>query len=81
MEAEQSEIAKASKAVPTDNDIKEVFYPLMSFFSNIVFEQKYFDEYIQLSDNKAYDAAILAGLYSYHHGNGLFSNSFLNCKD
>lgn len=81
VEAEQSEIAKVYKTVPANTDIKEVFYPMMSFFSNTIFDQKYFDEYVQYSDNKAYDAAILAGLYSYHHGNGLFSKSFLNCKD
>ncbi len=81
VEAEQSEIAKVYTSVPANDDIKDVFYPLMSFFSNTVFDQKGFDEYLQFSDNKAYDAAILAGLYSYNHGNGLFSESFLNCKD
>ncbi|MFN5705617.1 MAG: hypothetical protein ACK45U_07175, partial [bacterium] len=72
---------KVYTSVPANDDIKDVFYPLMSFFSNTVFDQKGFDEYLQFSDNKAYDAAILAGLYSYNHGNGLFSESFLNCKD
>lgn len=81
VEAEQSEIAKAYKSIDNNTDIKEVYYPLMSYFSNTVFDQKYFDEYLMHSANKAYDAAVLAGLYSYHHGNGLFPKTFLNCKD
>lgn len=81
VEAEQSEIAKVYESLKENDDIKDVFYPLMSFFSNIVFEIGFYEEYVKCSKNKNYDAAILAGIYAYQHGNGLFPKTFINCKD
>lgn len=79
VEAETSEIARVYKSIPEDNEMKEVFYPLMTFFANPLFEENEFNEYIQHSENKPYDAATLAGIYAYYHGTAIFSKSFLNC--
>lgn len=79
VEAETSEIARVSKSIPEDDEMKEVFYPLMSFFANPIFEEGEFNEYIKHSSNKPYDAATLAGIYAYYHGTAIFSKTFLNC--
>ena len=81
VEAQQSEIAKVYEGLSENDDIKDVFYPLMTFFSNIVFEQENYEEYLKFSKHKNYDAAVLAGIYSYHHGNALFPKTFINCKN
>lgn len=79
VEAETSEIARVYKSIPEEDEIKPVFYPLMTFFANPLFEENEFNEYLKHSDNKAYDAAALAGIYAYYHGTAIFSKSFLNC--
>ncbi len=79
MEAETSEIARVYKLIPEDDDVKPVFYPLMTFFANLIIDEAEFNEYLMHSDNKTYDAATLAGIYAYYHGTALFPKTFLNC--
>jgi hypothetical protein len=65
IEAEQSEIAKASSALEEDDEMKELFYPVISYFSSLYFDSKHFETYLQHSSNKAHDAALLAALYAF----------------
>lgn len=79
VEAETSEIARIYKSIPENDEIKPVFYPLMTFFANPIFDEKEFEEYLKHSENPAYDSASLAGIYAYYHGTAIFPKSFLNC--
>lgn len=79
VEAETSEIARVYSLIPEEDEVKSVFYPLMTFFANPLIEENEFNEYLKHSDNTAYDAAALAGVYAYYHGTAIFPKSFLNC--
>ncbi len=76
VEAETSEIARVYESIPENDEIKPVFYPLMSFFANPIFDEQEFNEYVKLSKNPAYDAAALAGIYGYYHGTAIFPKNF-----
>lgn len=76
VEAETSEIARVFDSIPESDEIKPVFYPLMSFFANPIFEEKEFEEYLKYSKNPAYDSAALAGIYGYYHGTAIFPKNF-----
>jgi hypothetical protein len=76
VEAETSEIARIYDNIAEDDEIKPVFYPLMSFFANPIFEENEFNEYLKHSKNKPYDAAALAGIYGYYHGTAIFPKNF-----
>lgn len=79
VEAETSEIARIYKSIPEEDEVKPVFYPLMTFFANPLMEESEFREYQKYSDNAPYDSAALAGIYAYYHGTAIFPKSFLNC--
>lgn len=79
VEAEISEIARVYSTIDEQDEIKPVFYPLMSFFANPILEEREFNEYLNHSKNAAYDAAALAGIYGYYHGTAIFPKTFLNC--
>lgn len=76
VEAETSEIARIYKSIPEEDEIKPVFYALMTFFANPIFDKQEWDNYLKFSDNKPYDAASLAGIYAYYHGTGIFPKNF-----
>ncbi len=79
IDAETSEIARIYKTIPENDEIKTVFYPLMTFFANPIFDEKEFAEYLKHSENRPYDSGALAGIYAYYHGTAIFPKSFLNC--
>ncbi len=76
VEAETSEIARIYSNIPENDEIKEVFYPLMTFFANPIFDEKEFDEYMKHSQNPSFDGAALAGIYGYYHGTAIFPKNF-----
>lgn len=76
VEAETSEIARIYSNIPENDEIKEVFYPLMTFFANPIFEEKEYNEYMKYSQNPSFDGAALAGIYAYYHGTAIFPKNF-----
>lgn len=76
VEAETSEIARVAKTISNEDEIKPVFYALMTFFANPGFEKEEFEAYLKYSENKPYDAAMLAGIYAYYHENAIFPKNF-----
>ncbi len=76
VEAETSEIARIYSNIPENDEIKEVFYPLMTFFANPIFDEKEFDEFMKHSQNPSFDGAALAGIYGYYHGTAIFPKNF-----
>jgi hypothetical protein len=79
MDAEVEEIARISKNIDPGSEVKEIFYPFMTFFSGTIYEENEYKEYIRLSENKSADAAVLAALYAYYTGINTFPKTFLNC--
>ena len=79
VEAETSEIARVYQLIPEEDEVKPVFYPLITFFANPIIEENEFNEYLKHSTDMPYDSAALAGIYAYYHGTAIFPKSFLNC--
>ena len=78
IEAPFSEIARVKATLNTNSEIKEWFYPIVSFFSNPSFKEQDFEEYTTAAPHKSMDAAILASLLAYYHGTDRFNKSFFN---
>ena len=78
IEAPFSEIARVQETLNVNSEIKEWFYPIISFFSNPSFKEQDFEEYTTAARHKAMDAAVLASLLAYYHGTDRFNESFFN---
>ncbi len=78
IEAPFSEIARVQATLKANSEIKEWFYPIVSFFSNPSFKEQDFEEYTTAAPHKSMDAAILASLLAYYHGTDRFNKSFFN---
>jgi hypothetical protein len=78
IEAPFSEIARVQSTLSANSEIKEWFYPIVSFFSNPSFKEQDFEEYTTAAPHKSMDAAILASLLAYYHGTDRFNKSFFN---
>ncbi len=78
IEAPFSEIARVQATLNANSEIKEWFYPIVSFFSNPSFKEQDFEEYTTAAPHKSMDAAILASLLAYYHGTDRFNKSFFN---
>ncbi|MFY8171444.1 MAG: hypothetical protein ACOVJ4_02265 [Sphingobacteriaceae bacterium] len=78
IEAPFSEIARVQATLNANSEIKEWFYPIVSFFSNPSFKEQDFEEYTTAAPNKSMDAAVLASLLAYYHGTDRFNKSFFN---
>lgn len=60
------EIAKVAAKLDPDQEVADLFYPVMSFFSEPEPTEAQFEEYVRLSKNKAFDAAIYALILAYN---------------
>lgn len=78
IEAPFSEIARVQATLNANSEIKEWFYPIVSFFSNPSFKEQDFEEYTTAASHKSMDAAVLASLLAYYHGTDRFNESFFN---
>ena len=78
IEAPFSEIARVQATLNANSEVKEWFYPIVSFFSNPSFKEQDFEEYTTAAPHKSMDAAILASLLAYYHGTDRFNKSFFN---
>lgn len=78
MESTISEIASCAHKLQDNSPVKDIFYPLMCFFYSPEFSEKTLQEMQKNSKNKAYDTALIAALYAFHKGLGVFPKSFIN---
>jgi hypothetical protein len=66
MEASIEEIAKASNELPESSELKDLFYPIMTFFYQPEPDQEDFDTYTKLSVDPEFDASVYALLVSFN---------------
>ncbi|KHJ39215.1 hypothetical protein PBAC_05280 [Pedobacter glucosidilyticus] len=66
MESSLLEIARISKKLSPDSEIRELFFPLMAFFYNINPDAQYLKEFKALSEDPAFDAAVLDLIVNYN---------------
>lgn len=59
-------IASVAGKLDPDQEVADLFYPVMSFFSEPEPTEQQFDNYIKSSKNKSFDAAILALIVAYN---------------
>jgi hypothetical protein len=60
------EIAKVAGKLDPDQEVADLFYPVMSFFSESEPTEAQFEEFVNYSKNKAFDAAIYALILAYN---------------
>ncbi|GAA4791125.1 hypothetical protein GCM10023231_18820 [Olivibacter ginsenosidimutans] len=60
------EIQQVAGKLDQNQELTELFYPTMSFFSEMQPSSAQFEAYIEASQNKAFDAAIYAMLVTYN---------------
>ena len=65
MESDITEIARVSKSLSEDSEIKDIFYPLMAFFYNTEPSDEEVREFKNLSEDPAFDAAILSLILNF----------------
>ena len=62
-----AEIAKVGKGLNSRSEVYELFYPIMSFFSELKPSEKQFEEYAEASSNKAFDIALYQIISTYYN--------------
>lgn len=67
MESGLEEIAKVSKNLSEESDMKELFYPVMAFFLDPNPDKETVTKFIELSEDAPFDGAILDLLVSYNN--------------
>jgi len=65
IESPVSEISKVAATLPEDSELKELFYPMMSFFQNIDPSDEEKKEIADNAINKEFDMAVLEILVSF----------------
>ncbi|ADY51185.1 hypothetical protein Pedsa_0608 [Pseudopedobacter saltans DSM 12145] len=65
MESNLKEIAKVSNRLSPDSELRELFYPIMAYFYDINPKESYLKEFKELSEDPAYDTAVLNLLLAY----------------
>lgn len=58
VESTYSEIGKVAASLSHQDELKELFYPLMAFFNELNPDKAQLDEFLETSTNKAWDGAI-----------------------
>jgi len=66
VESDYSEIAKLAKTLKEDDELVDLFYPLISFFNEQNPNQTQLDAYGQAAPNKALDLALLQLIINYN---------------
>lgn len=70
MEADLNEIAKVSNKLSPDSEIRDLFYPMMAFFYNVEPDAVYLKDFKALSEDPAFDSAVLDLIVSYNNAQG-----------
>jgi len=70
MEADLNEIAKVSKKLSPDSEIRDLFYPMMAFFYNVEPDATYLKDFKTLSEDPAFDSAVLDLIVNYNNTKG-----------
>jgi hypothetical protein len=65
MESNLEEIARVSKTLPQDSEIRDIFYPLMAYFYDTEPTLEAIKEFKNLSEDPAFDAAILSMILNF----------------
>jgi hypothetical protein len=65
IESSPAEVAKAANKLPEDSELKELFYPMISFFQNTTPSEKDKEETAANAVDKEFDMAVLAILTSF----------------
>jgi len=66
IESDYAAIKKAATSLPQEQELAELFYPMMSFFSEQQPSETQLDQYVSLSDDKPFDAATYALIVAYN---------------
>lgn len=66
MESDLKEIAKVSKKLSPDSEIREIFYPLMAFFYETNPDETFIKEFKALSEDAPFDTAVLNLILSFY---------------
>jgi hypothetical protein len=66
MESSLEEIARVSQELDLESEIRDLFYPLMAFFYNTEPNDQELKKFKDLSEDAAFDAAILNMIISYN---------------
>ncbi len=62
------ELAKIADKIKPDSEMKDLFYPIMSFFSDMEMESETMVSFLKLSQNKPFDGAVLFTILAYQNG-------------
>lgn len=65
MESDMKEIAKVSKNLSDESEIKDIFYPVMAYFYNTNPTDEDIKEFKNLSEDAPFDAAILSLILNF----------------
>ena len=65
METSYEEIVRVSKALDPESEIRDIFYPMMSFFFDTDPAPESLKKFKDLSEDPAFDAAILELILSF----------------
>lgn len=65
MESNLEEIARVSKTLDPESEIRDIFYPLMAYFYDTEPEPETLKEFKDLSEDPAFDAAILSMILNF----------------
>ncbi len=65
MESNLEEIARISKTLDPESEIRDIFYPLMAYFYDTEPEPETLKEFKDLSEDPAFDAAILSMILNF----------------
>ncbi len=68
MESNLKEIARVSKKLSPDSEIREIFYPLMAFFYNPKVNEAYVKDFKDLSEDPAFDTAVFNLIVEFYKG-------------
>ena len=66
IDSNYAEISRIAKTLETDAEIRDLFYPMMSFFNENEPTESQFLEYIDHSQNAALDAAVFALIIAFN---------------
>lgn len=66
-ESTYGEIAKTARSISDEEEIKAIFYPMMSFFNDSNPSQGALEDYVSHSDNKALDLALYQLIKHFNH--------------
>jgi len=66
IESDYAAIKKVAVSLPQEQELAELFYPMMSFFAEQQPSEAQFQNYVSLSDDKPFDAASYALVITYN---------------